>query len=662
MTQSIKFVLFAFSIAFSIVRVQAQDEAVNFDRARRQTDTAVRFQALQDFVKQYPSGENLRTANQLLFSTALQLNKNDEALAYAKKYLTLATDRPSTYNEIAWQLAEKGVNLDTALAFIDRGLEEFLTARGRKSAAMLDTKTWVHYKRKEYGNALTTQKEAVALLPEGSAWNPSYDEYYYRLGLCLAAAGKEQKNDAEINQGLSMLARVVLFGVEDGLAALKEFAGEETNTELGPKTQRLIEEAAVEYVQQSPAGIEARSNVAITLAKQNLLLEKALQYANECASLLSQKSSTEQRFASALAQGVVDYYREDYSSALQFLTSAKRFATPYSQDLYLYLGRTYEAQKKLENAFDAYLSGVIAIRPSALMERLAAVHKQLYGENPPEDRSLESLIAAKARDIEHFETEKFSGERSKKTVLAELFTGSECKPCAASDVAYDKLIERYDRSVLAVLEYHLHIPAPDPMTNNDTEARAKYYGVNSTPTSIIDGTDKAIGGGPAVAAMSRFNIYKEDIERRLRETTKAQINLTGSLKKEVVTAKASCSMNPKPASHMVLHVVMAEEGVEYRGVNGISPHRFVMRKMFGSPEGAALNAKGTASINQSANLQSLQDTLKAYLDAFEARYQGNKAFKEKKHVINPDNLFLVAYIQNDATKEVVQSKVIKLTQ
>ena len=60
-----------------------------------------------------------------------------------------------------------------------------------------------------------------------------------------------------------------------------------------------------------------------------------------------------------------------------------------------------------------------------------------------------------------------------KTVLAELFTGSECPPCVGADIAFDALIESIPAKYLAVLVYHLPIPRPDPMINPATAGAAE---------------------------------------------------------------------------------------------------------------------------------------------------------------------------------------------
>ena len=47
----------------------------------------------------------------------------------------------------------------------------------------------------------------------------------------------------------------------------------------------------------------------------------------------------------------------------------------------------------------------------------------------------------------------------------------------------------YKPNDVIFLEYHLHIPGPDPLANKDTEEREKYYGkaIEGTPTMFVDG-------------------------------------------------------------------------------------------------------------------------------------------------------------------------------
>lgn len=655
MTHRLLSILFCAALT-TATTLLAQLPGKDFESIRAIPDRAERFAALEEFLGTNPPPEQSRMANQLLYNAALTLGHTVKALRYAISYIELAPDRPSAYNEVAWQFAEQSVHLDSALAFIDRALESYETTRGRKSGAMLDTKGWVLFKRENFAAALATQREAIALLPKEAAWNPQYAEYFYRLGLYLT------KETSTREEGLVMLARCAIFGTEDAIPSIRAAIAEENRTSDEFRLDGLLARAAGEIVAQSPNPIEARANVAISLTKKNILHERQRELVGEIARLLTPNSSADDKLITAMATGIIAYNRGDDSTAIRELMAARRFASPYTTDLFLHLGQAYERSGNNQAALESYLSGALALRPGELMKRIENLHMKLYGKAATSRSVLDSLIKERAKQEEAFSVEEFHPEGKTKTVLAELFTGSECRPCAAADIAYDKLIERYNRSTLAVLEYHLHIPAPDPMTNADAETRAKYYEVTSTPTSIIDGTERTVGGGPPIAARSRFAVFSDAIERRLSGQFDGSITVEGVLREDVLTTNAVAQIGGKFNDTLALRFALAEELVEYRGVNNISPHRFVVRSMIGTPAGKRFDRAGRAQIAEAIVLQTLQDSLKAYLDAFEAKTPGKKVFKEKKHEIKTANLFLVAFIQNESTKEVLQAAVTKISE
>ena len=92
-------------------------------------------------------------------------------------------------------------------------------------------------------------------------------------------------------------------------------------------------------------------------------------------------------------------------------------------------------------------------------------------------------------------TDKYAGRKAKseRTILVELFTGAQCPPCVGADLAFDGLDRTYPPADVILLQYHLHIPGPDPLANADTEARADYYSreVDGTPTILFKGARSA---------------------------------------------------------------------------------------------------------------------------------------------------------------------------
>src|SRR5205823_12071608 len=126
-----------------------------------------------------------------------------------------------------------------------------------------------------------------------------------------------------------------------------------------------------------------------------------------------------------------------------------------------------------------------------------------------------------------FAPAKFEGRKGSKVVLVELFTGAQCPPCVAADLAFEGLSKTYKPSEVVLLQYHLHIPGPDALTNEDTVARQRFYGkeVRGTPSIFFNGQSKAGGGGGKGQAEGKYNQYRDIINPLLDEATKAKLSL-----------------------------------------------------------------------------------------------------------------------------------------
>src|SRR5262249_23047825 len=126
-----------------------------------------------------------------------------------------------------------------------------------------------------------------------------------------------------------------------------------------------------------------------------------------------------------------------------------------------------------------------------------------------------------------FTSEKFAGRKSKsrRTVVMELFTCAQCAPCAAADLGSDGLKQTYGAAEVVLLQYHLHVPRPDPLVNPDAVARAAYYQMHSTPSTVFNGEKAAGGGGPRDQSETKYRAYRQVIEPLLEKDPKATIQL-----------------------------------------------------------------------------------------------------------------------------------------
>jgi hypothetical protein len=243
-------------------------------------------------------------------------------------------------------------------------------------------------------------------------------------------------------------------------------------------------------------------------------------------------------------------------------------------------------------------------------------------------------------------------EKANRVVVMEIFTGAECPPCVAADVAFDALLKTYKPTEFIGLQYHLHIPGPDPLTNTDTVARQGYYGseISGTPSTFFNGKSvNGDGGGPMARAEFKYNEYRKEIDSSLSTEKKADIKLTATRTSDEVkiSAKATVVGGSKDAKPR-LRLVLVEESVRYPGGNKLRYHENVVRAFPGGVEGKELE-KGEGSIETTVKLADLRKAQDAYLAAFPTSDpRGTRPFPNPIPPMDLDDLAVVALVQDDA--------------
>ena len=102
---------------------------------------------------------------------------------------------------------------------------------------------------------------------------------------------------------------------------------------------------------------------------------------------------------------------------------------------------------------------------------------------------------------------------------------------------------------------------------------------------------------------------------------------------------------------MRLRFALVEDVVRYKGGNNLPSHHYVVRALPGGAKGIALtekSSKQTATID----LDELRGNLKKYLDDYASK---GRAFPKPAKPLELANLHVVAFVQNDDTKEVLQA-------
>ncbi len=254
-----------------------------------------------------------------------------------------------------------------------------------------------------------------------------------------------------------------------------------------------------------------------------------------------------------------------------------------------------------------------------------------------------------------FAPEKFTGRKaaSKRAVLVELFTGAQCPPCVGADLAFDALARTYAVTDVVLLQYHVHIPAPDALCNAEVEGRLKYYGkiVEGTPTILFGGEPGRAAGGSRDGAKDIYQAYRKAIELQLEKPTAANVKVHAIRSGDKINITASVTRLEKPGENMRLRLALVDEWVRYKGRNGVAFHHHVVRAFPGGVNGITLPRRDSDHI-ATVDLTELRKNLEKYLDEFA---RNEEPFLDPQRPLTLRNLRVVAFVQDDANRQVVQA-------
>jgi hypothetical protein len=264
-------------------------------------------------------------------------------------------------------------------------------------------------------------------------------------------------------------------------------------------------------------------------------------------------------------------------------------------------------------------------------------------------------VAQAEEEIDHafeakalpFEPAPFSGRRGKseRVALVELFTGANCPPCVAADLAFDALLRTYAPRDVVLVQYHLHIPTPDPLTNHDAERRAHYYGLGGTPMIFMDGRPAPPSGGDRDRAREVYDRLLGGLGEELETAAPCSLKVTAERHGERIDLTVAADGLTRRGT-VRLRLMLLEDVVRFPGGNGQRLHHHVVRAFPGGVEGIAVSGP-TARHQVTVDVAALRKSLREEL-------AGHRAFKGGDWPVDLKRLKVVALLQDDASKEVIQ--------
>ncbi|UCF56016.1 MAG: tetratricopeptide repeat protein, partial [Deltaproteobacteria bacterium] len=140
-----------------------------------------------------------------------QQRKPDKAEPYYRKALEINRDFAPAANNLAWNLAEKGGNIDEALSFAQMAKEKM-----PKNAAVMDTLGWIYYLKGSYLSAIAELQDSVELAPDNPLIN-------YHLGLAYYKNNEPDEAKEYLEKALQINQN--FRGAEEARSILKEIEG-----------------------------------------------------------------------------------------------------------------------------------------------------------------------------------------------------------------------------------------------------------------------------------------------------------------------------------------------------------------------------------------------------------------------------------------------------
>lgn len=235
----------------------------------------------------------------------------------------------------------------------------------------------------------------------------------------------------------------------------------------------------------------------------------------------------------------------------------------------------------------------------------------------------------------------FTFAQSARTVLIEEATNASCNPCAAQNPAFNALLNANTTNVVSI-KYQAPYPGYDPMNQHnpvDVATRMGYYpGITGVPTAMIDGIVPTAGNYPGFGNEypgAPGGYTQTMIDHATSLTSPFDIDISYILHPEEITVTVTATCTEAVSGELRLHIGVIEKEINFSSPPGSTNEKDffgVMKKMLPNGNGTIM----ATSYEPGEEFTSTQSWTLA-------------------NIYNMDEIAVVAFIQDQTTKEVHQA-------
>ncbi len=528
---------------------------------------------------------------------------------------------------------------------------------------------------------------------EGAMWgNISADQQPAMLAKMNAtsALSMEQTNGPQPLAGQDVLNKAI--EAEDEYAAYQKFVEDYSYSPLALQgylrmlgsestarfDEQQIRELTQEFLKASERWGERIKQKSIIEAAMALSHRKAhpklaLEVIEQAEPLLDDANAKYWEEAVMLQKPLMLWEAGDQDQAIELMLKYRK-KHPFNAISNYHLAQMYEEQGKIDEALTLYAELVALpnmkdlvdsqfesqIDYMPLLDKLDKLWRGKYGDRKALPAFTYNVYY---QAIQHYTDEKVKPREPKpglhnRVALMELLTGAPCPTCVAADLASGILEQIYPKTELIGIRYHLHTAGPDPMASPASDQRFAYYDGKGIPTVAINGKTFR-GGGYIMHVESMLERYRETVDEVLSETVDIELKLSSIAKDGIIHISAEALRPEAFEGDVRLRIVLAEERLLFSASNGILLHDNVVRRMIEGEKGIAPQ-EGKLEYQGEVSLKEYRTDLNNYLTNFEDfnSNQTGKEFKFENRPIGPLRLNMIAFVQDDKTKQVLQAAMV----